>query len=55
MWLVDTDAGVLLVFRRSTPKAPAFDVALELDRSTTITSPLLPGFALGTGTLFDLG
>ena len=26
LWLVDTDAGVLLVFRRSTPKAPSFDV-----------------------------
>ncbi len=55
MWLVDTDAGVLLVFRRSTPKAPSFDVALEFDRSATITSPLLSGFALDVGALFHPG
>jgi len=54
LWLVDGDAGVLLVFRRSTPKTPTFDVALEFDRSATLTSPLLPGFALGVGALFDL-
>jgi len=55
LWLVDTDAGVLLVFRRSTPKAPSFDVALEFDRSATITSPLLSGFALDVGALFHPG
>ena len=55
LWLVDGDASVLLVFRRSTPKSATFDVALEFDRTTTLTSPLLPGFALDAGTLFDLG
>ena len=52
LWLVDGDAGVLLVFRRSTPKSPTFDVALEFDRTATLTSPLLPGFALDAGALF---
>ncbi|MDQ3724106.1 MAG: Uma2 family endonuclease [Actinomycetota bacterium] len=52
LWLVDGDAGVLLVFRRSTPATASFDVALECDRSATLTSPLLPGFALDVGALF---
>jgi Uma2 family endonuclease len=52
LWLVDGDASVLLVFRRSGPTSPAFDVALELDRGATLTSPLLPGFALDVGALF---
>lgn len=53
LWLVDGDASVVLVFRRSVPSAPSFDVALEFDRSATLTSPLLPGFTLGAGALFD--
>lgn len=52
LWLVDGDAGVVLVFRRSNPEAPSFDVALELDRSADLTSPMLPGFALDVGRLF---
>ncbi len=55
LWLVDGDAGVLLVFRRSAPSVPSFDVALEFDRAATLTSPLLPGFALDAGALFDFG
>ncbi len=54
LWLVDGDASVLLVFRRSAPNAPSFDVALEFDRAATLNSPLLPGFALDVGALFDL-
>ena len=46
--------SVLLVFRRSAPTSPTFDVALEFDRAATLTSPLLPGFALGIRALFDL-
>jgi Uma2 family endonuclease len=53
LWLVDTD--VVLVFRRSRPDAPTFDVALELDASCTITSPLLPGFVLPVAELFVRG
>jgi len=55
LWLVDGESSVLLVFRRSVPTAPVFDVELELDRSATLTSPLLPGFALDVGAPFDLG
>ena len=33
LWLVDGDAASLLVFRRSTPRAATFDVALEFDRT----------------------
>ncbi len=55
LWLVDGDAAVVLLFRRSAPGGPAFDVALEFDRSATITSPLLSGFALDVGALFEPG
>lgn len=52
LWLVDTDAQSVLVFRRSTPDQPAFDIALELDRSTNLTSAMLPGFDLPLVILF---
>ena len=52
LWLVDTAADEVLVFRRSGAGAPAFDTALELDRSRELTSPLLPGFALALAELF---
>lgn len=52
LWLVDGDAGVVLVFRRSAPAGPAFDVSLELGRTAMLESPLLPGFALDVGALF---
>ena len=55
LWLVDGVAGVLLLFGRSTPSSPIFDVELEFDRTATLTSSLLPGFALDLGALFDLG
>ncbi len=46
LWLVDTAASEILVFRRSTPRGGVFDVSLELAAGDTLTSPLLPGFAL---------
>ncbi len=52
LWLVDTAADVVLVFRRSSPRAPTFDVSLELARGDALTSPLLPGFALALDALF---
>ncbi len=52
LWLVDTAADELLVFRRSRPQAPAFDVAIELTAGDALSSPLLPGFALSLGELF---
>ena len=51
LWLVDTAAGVVLVFRRSARDAPAFDVALELSREQSLSSPLLPGFSLALAEL----
>lgn len=52
LWLVDTAADVVLVFRRSSPEAPTFDVSEEFDSDSTLTSPLLPGFALRVATVF---
>ena len=55
LWLVDTAADGVLVFRRSAPGATTFDVAEELARGETLTSPLLPGFALPLCELFPTG
>ncbi len=52
LWLVDTAADEVLVFRRSAPGAPVFDMALELDVRDALTSPLLPGFSLALAELF---
>ncbi|MDX6704819.1 MAG: hypothetical protein QOI48_665 [Solirubrobacteraceae bacterium] len=52
LWLVDTAADVVLVFRRSAPDAPDFDVSEELNTEATLTSPLLPGFALPVAEIF---
>ena len=54
LWLVDTAADEIIVFRRSTPRA-GFDVSLELARGDTLTSPLLPDFALALDELFAPG
>jgi hypothetical protein len=43
---LDTAADEIIVFRRSTPRTQMFDVSLELGRGDTLTSPLLPGYAL---------
>jgi Uma2 family endonuclease len=53
LWLVDTAADVVLVFRRSKAGAPQFDVSLELTADETLTSPLLPGFTLTVGEIFS--
>lgn len=52
LWLVDTPAEELLVFRRTRPDAETFDLALELGTRDALGSPLLPGFALALGELF---
>jgi len=52
LWLVDTDADAVLVFRRSEPTAPTFDVSLELAREDDLRSPLLSGFVLPVAALF---
>jgi len=53
LWLVDTPAEQVLVFRRSRPGAEAFDVALELGRGDALEYPLLPGFSLALDELFE--
>ena len=50
LWLVDTAARVVLIFRRSAPDAASFDVALEV--TDTLSSPLLEGFELPLAELF---
>jgi Uma2 family endonuclease len=52
LWLVDTIARTILVFRRRTAGTATFDVALELAIGDELTSPQLPGFALAIGSLF---
>lgn len=52
LWLVDTAASEVLIFRRSAAGLPAFDVALELERADTLTSPQLEGFELSLVELF---
>jgi Uma2 family endonuclease len=54
LWLVDTTAEEVLVFRRSKPAVAGFDVALDLGRGERLESPLLPGFALALDSVFDL-
>ena len=53
LWLVDTESETVLVYRRSSPSAEEFDVALELSAGEALASPLLPGFALPVVELFD--
>ncbi len=53
LWLVDTAADVVLVFRRSQPQAPQVDVSLELAASDSLTTPLLPSFSLPVGEIFE--
>jgi Uma2 family endonuclease len=51
--LVDTAADEVLVYRRSSPRSPEFDVALELTAADVLKTPLIPGFALDLAGLFD--
>src|SRR3954452_3116554 len=46
LWLVDSNADTVLVYRRSSPAAPAFDVELELAAGDTLTTPLIAGFTI---------
>jgi Uma2 family endonuclease len=52
LWLVDTAASEVLVFRRSQPSAGTFDVSLEFAPGDVLESPQLPGFALPPERLF---
>jgi Uma2 family endonuclease len=52
LWLVDTVAHAIVVYRRSSPTVPTFDVALEVEVDDALTSPQLPGFGLAVASLF---
>ncbi|MGH2801828.1 MAG: Uma2 family endonuclease [Thermoleophilaceae bacterium] len=52
LWLVDDVAQTVLVYRRSEPGSPTFDIALELDQDGILESPRLPGFELPLARLF---
>ena len=53
LWLVDTAADVVLVYRRASPEAADFDVELELAVGEKLTTPLLPEFEVDLAALFD--
>lgn len=52
LWLVDSKAETILIYRRAKAGLEQFDVALELGADESLTSPLLPGFVLGVAELF---
>ena len=54
LWLVDTAADVVFVFRRSTPQSARFDVSLGFNPGEMLTSQLLPGFSLAVSEIFEL-
>ena len=53
LWLVDDAARSVLAYRRSTPAAKTFDVALEFGAGGAVSSPQLPGFSLSVDGLFE--
>lgn len=52
LWLIDTAADAVLVYRRASRAAAVFDVALELTGSDQLCSPRLEGFAIAAESLF---
>lgn len=52
LWLVDDEEERVLVFRRSRPNSPSFDVEFELEVEDDLVSPQLPDFALWLEDLF---
>lgn len=52
LWLLDTSARTVLVFRRSTVATPRFDVAIELTEDEQLTSAQLPGFTMPLDAVF---
>lgn len=50
-WLVDPGSRTTVILARSTRAAPTFDISCEVDHTQTLTSPLLPGFAVDVAAL----
>ena len=53
LWLVDSVAATVVVRERSAREAPEFDASRELAAPASLTSALLPGFAVPVAGLFD--
>ena len=53
LWLIDTEADQIVVHRRSTPEAARFDVSFTVGAGDRLTTPVIPGFQLDVGALFD--
>ena len=53
LWLADTASRTVLVYRR-TREHVGFDVQAELTAEQTLSSPLLPGFAVAIGELLPV-
>lgn len=53
LWLVDPFSETVLVFSRSATGAQAYDVTRELASEDALESPLLPGFSVVVGSLFE--
>ena len=53
LWLVDTAAEEVLVFKRSAVDEPSFDVTLQFAGGDALASPQLPKFALALDDLFS--
>jgi Uma2 family endonuclease len=52
VWLVDTAANTVLVYRRSHADSETFDVALELGTNEMLTTPLFAGLSINIDSLF---
>lgn len=53
LWLIDTQGERVLVFRRSSPATPSFDLALEFAEGDTLTTPVVPGLSIDVTAIFD--
>jgi Uma2 family endonuclease len=53
VWMVDSASNTVLLYRRSSPDQPMFDVAFELGAGDSLTTPLLSGLAIDISKLFD--
>lgn len=52
LWLVDTPARTVVVYRRTSPEVVEFDVALEVGPGEVLATPLLDSFELPFDELF---
>lgn len=52
VWLVDTAASVVLVYRRRSAASVHFDVELELTTGDLLSTPLVEGWEIDVGALF---